>query len=147
MKLGQKLIFLFRFSLKFRWNMDHGPNTGKNERIKILRPGSWSFATWDQYPGLIDKSFLQSKYDYCSTLFFHFSNKSNSDRLDKSFAKSIRKYLNIKIDGFDLTQQYNHLKEFKILPLKLRYFQNFVFFTFKGKWVWIPVMAFSILYG
>ena len=62
-----------------------------------------------------------------STLFFHFSNKSKSDRLDKSFAKSIRKYLNIKIDGFDLTQQYNHLKEFKILPLKLRYFQNLSF--------------------
>ena len=54
----------------------------------------------------------------------------SENKLDKSFAKSIRKYLNIKIDGFDLTQQYNHLKEFKILPLKLRYFQNFVFFTF-----------------
>ena len=30
----------------------------------------------------------------------------------------------------DITQQYNHLKDFKILPLKLRYFQNMVFFIF-----------------
>ena len=30
----------------------------------------------------------------------------------------------------DVVNQYEHLKTFKLLPIRLRYFQNFVFFTF-----------------
>ena len=46
---------------------------------------------------ILFKLFIQSSFDYCSTLFFHFSNKSDSDRLEKSFSKAINKFLNIKL--------------------------------------------------
>ena len=45
---------------------------------------------------ILFKLFIQSSFDYCSTLFFHFSNKSDSDRLEKSFSKAINKFLNIQ---------------------------------------------------
>jgi len=76
------------------------------------------------------KLFIISKYDYCSTLFFHFNDKRNEDRLEKNFAKAVKSYLNIKIRSMDLEEQYQHLKSFRLLPLKLRFFQNLVFFIF-----------------
>jgi hypothetical protein len=75
------------------------------------------------------KLFIISKYDYCSTLFFHFNDKRNEDRLEKNFAKAVKSYLNIKIRSMDLEQQYQHLKSFRLLPLKLRFFQNLVFLS------------------
>jgi hypothetical protein len=76
------------------------------------------------------KLFIISKYDYCSTLFFHFNNKRNEDRLEKNFATAVKSYLNIKIRSMDLEEQYQHLKSFRLLPLKLRFCQNLVFFIF-----------------
>ena len=97
-------------------------------KLSVLKKSSYLFDL--KFRIILFKLFLQSKYDYCSTLFFHFSNKRGNDRLDKSFAKSIKKYLNINIYDMDLTNQFNHLRDFKLLPLRLRFFQNFVFFTF-----------------
>ncbi len=36
----------------------------------------------------------------------------------------------MKITGLSLNDQFEHLKTFRLLPLKLRFFQNFVFFVF-----------------
>ena len=52
---------------------------------------------------ILFKLFIQSSYDYCSTLFFHFSDKTDSDRLDKSFIKAVNKFLNIKL--YEITKK------------------------------------------
>jgi hypothetical protein len=75
-------------------------------------------------------SFIISKFDYCSTLFFHFQDAVNEQRLDKNFSKSLKSYLNIKLHNLNISEQYDHLKSFRLMPLRLRFFQNFVFFLF-----------------
>ena len=70
------------------------------------------------------KLFIISKFDSCSTLFY-FNNFSNAlRRLERNFAKALKSYLNIKIRDLNLSEQYLHLKTFRLLPLKLRFFQN-----------------------
>ena len=44
------------------------------------------------------KLFIISKYDYCSTLFFHFNDIQNENRLEKNFCKALKSYLNLKIN-------------------------------------------------
>jgi hypothetical protein len=76
------------------------------------------------------KLFTISKYDYCSTLFFHFNDTQNENRLEKNFCKAIKSYLNVKITSLTLNEHFEHLKTFSLLPFKLRFFQNFVFSVF-----------------
>ena len=64
------------------------------------------------------------------TGFFYFNDVQNENRLDRNFCKAVKSYLNVKIIGLNLTEQFEHLKAFRLLPLKLRFFQNFVFFVF-----------------
>jgi len=76
------------------------------------------------------KLFILSKYAYCSSLFFHFTDKTNQSRLEKNSCKSLKSYLNVKTKGLTLEEQFVKLKSFNLLPLKLRLFQNWVFFNF-----------------
>jgi hypothetical protein len=94
----------------------------------VLKKSSYLFDL--KFRIILFKLFIQSKYAYCSTIFFHFTRKQNYTRLESSFAKSLNKYLRINIAQMDVVNQYEHLKTFKLLPIRLRYFQNFVFFTF-----------------
>jgi hypothetical protein len=96
--------------------------------FSVLKKSSYLFDI--NFKITLFKLFIISKYDYCSTLFFHFNDKRNEDRLEKNFAKAVKSYLNIKIRSMDLEEQYQHLKSFRLLPLKLRFFQNLVFFIF-----------------
>ena len=43
------------------------------------------------------KLFILPSYDYCSTLFYHLNNQTDSNRLVKSFSKNIFKFLKIKL--------------------------------------------------
>ena len=97
-------------------------------KLSVLKKSSYLFDL--KFRIILFKLFIQSKYDYCSTIFFHFTRKQNYTRLESSFAKSLNKYLRINIAQMDVVNQYEHLKTFKLLPIRLRYFQNFVFFTF-----------------
>jgi hypothetical protein len=99
-----------------------------NWKVSVLKKSSYLFDI--NFKITLFKLFIISKYDYCSTLFFHFNDKRNEDRLEKNFAKAVKSYLNIKIRSMDLEEQYQHLKSFRLLPLKLRFFQNLVFFIF-----------------
>ncbi len=38
---------------------------------------------------ILFKLFIIPSYDYCSTLFFHFTKQTDSNRLVKSFSKNI----------------------------------------------------------
>ena len=81
-----------------------------------------------------------TSYDYCSTLFFHNTNKNDGDRLDKSFSKSVNKFLKVQLYSIirtgnkvnhyvlDLISQNKKLEIIHLLPLKLRYFYHFIKF-------------------
>ena len=71
-----------------------------------------------------------SKYDYCSSLFIHFSDSGNHERLDKNFVKAIKAYLKINIFNLSIDEQLSVLNSYTLLPLKHRFFKNFVFFVF-----------------
>ena len=99
-----------------------------NWKISVLKKSSYLFNI--NFRITLFKLFIISKYDYCSTLFFHFQDALNEQRLDKNFSKSLKSYLNIKLSNLNISEQYNHLKTFRLMPLRLRFFQNFVFFLF-----------------
>ncbi len=99
-----------------------------NWKISVLKKSSYLFNL--NFRITLFKLFIISKYDYCSTLFFYFNDVQNENRLDRNFSKAVKSYLNVKIIGLNLTEQFEHLKAFRLLPLKLRFFQNFVFFVF-----------------
>jgi hypothetical protein len=77
------------------------------------------------------KLFVQPHFDYCSTVIIHLSNQGDRDRLNKCFAKSIKRLLNINIFSMTLDEQHKCLVKFNILPLCFRYFFNFCAFLFK----------------
>jgi hypothetical protein len=79
---------------------------------------------------ILFKLFIISKYDYCSSLFIHFSDNINSERLENNYAKALRSYLKIKIKNLNIEEQYKTLKHYKLLPLNIRLFQNLVYFIF-----------------
>ena len=97
-------------------------------KLNVLKKSSYLFDL--EFRIILFKLFVQSKYDYCSTILFDFSRKYNATCLEKSFNKGLKRYLNINLNGMELIQQYEYLKQFKLLPLKLRFFQNFLFFAF-----------------
>jgi hypothetical protein len=66
-----------------------------------------------------NQKFIISKFDYCSTLFFHFQDAVNEQRLDKNFSKSLKSYLNIKLHNLNILEQNDHLKSFRLMPLRL----------------------------
>ena len=99
-----------------------------NWKISVLKKSSYLFDI--KFRITLFKLFIISKYDYCSSLFFHFSDYINNERLDKNYAKSLKSYLNIKISNLDMDEQFNCLKDFNLLPLRLRFFQNLTFFIF-----------------
>ena len=99
-----------------------------NWKVSVLRKSSYLFDI--KFRIILFKLFIMSKYDYCSSLFIHFTNGDNNERLDKNFAKAIKSYLKINIYNLTIEQQLMVLKDYTLLPLKLRFFKNFVFFVF-----------------
>jgi hypothetical protein len=99
-----------------------------NWKISVLKKSSYLFNL--NFRITLFKLFIISKFDYCSTLFFHFQDALNEQRLDKNFSKALKSYLNIKLYNLNISELYVHLKSFRLMPLRLRFFQNFVFFIF-----------------
>jgi len=99
-----------------------------NWKISVFKRSSYLFNT--NFRITLFKLFIISKFDYCSTLFFHFQDASNEKCLDKNLSKALKSYLNIKLYNLNISEQYDHLKSFRLMPLRLRFFQNLVFFIF-----------------
>ena len=97
-------------------------------KLGVLKKSAYLFDI--RFRIILFKLFLQSRFDYCSSIFFHFTDSRCSDRLDKCFAKSLKVFLKINIKGLDIKQQFNHLASYRLLPLKVRFYQNLTFFTF-----------------
>ena len=77
----------------------------------------------------------------CSTLFFgNIKNNQLSERLDKCFIRSLKKYLKIKLfiqigkkyQIMDVYEQAKILSKFKILPRLLRCFYHFIHFVYRN---------------
>jgi len=87
------------------------------------------------------KPFILPSYDYCSTLFFHFTSQTDSQRLVKTFSKNIFKFLKIQLFTvnvnvknkscnyvMDIDKQVKLLNDITIMPLKLGFLRNFIRF-------------------
>jgi hypothetical protein len=83
-----------------------------------------------EFKEILIKLFILPSYDYCSTLFYHFNNQTDSKRLIKPFSKNIFKFLKIKLFTvnnnaknincnyeMDLSKQVNFLNSINILPI------------------------------
>jgi hypothetical protein len=90
---------------------------------------------------ILFKLFILPSYDYCSTLFLHFTSQTDSQRLIKSFSKNIFKFLKIQLFTvnvnvknkscnyvMDIDKQVKLLNDINIMPLKLRFLRNFIRF-------------------
>jgi hypothetical protein len=99
-----------------------------NSKTHLLSKSLYLFT--DQFKPTLFKLFIQSQFDYCSTLLIHHSNKSNKDRFSTCFCKSIKRILNINIFTNNCEDQYHKLHKFKILPLSFRHFFRFCTFLF-----------------
>jgi hypothetical protein len=101
-----------------------------NSKTFLLRKSLFLFT--DKFKPILFKIFIQPHFDYCSTLTIYFSNKSHLDRINKCFSKSIKRILKLK-KGFttsSLSEQYEILKPFNILPFFYRQFFNYCTFLF-----------------
>jgi len=97
-----------------------------------------------QFKTILFKLFIQSQFYYCSTLLFHLNNKSDQEKLETLFSKSLNKFLNIKLyksctflkNGktknknlkLNLADQIKVLESFELFPIKLRFFYHFLSF-------------------
>jgi hypothetical protein len=99
-----------------------------NSKAYLLNKSLYLFT--ENFKPTLFKVFIQSQFDYCSSLIIHRSDKSHVKRLNTCFAKSIHRILKIKIHSLDLSLQFHMLQRFKIVPLELRHFSRFCIFLF-----------------
>ena len=74
--------------------------------------------------------FIQSRLEYCSSLFIHLSDKNDANIIEKCFNNSINKILGIKLHYKTIKEQLIILKPYNIIPLKLRHFDRFCIYLF-----------------
>ena len=101
-----------------------------NSKVAVINRRAYLFSK--PFLTTLFKLFIQSHFDYCSTLFTFTTNKSDLNFLHSTFNKSIKKLFKINIRNLDSTAQYNILKNnlHNILPLSFRLFYRFCLFTF-----------------
>jgi hypothetical protein len=77
------------------------------------------------------KLFIQTHFDYCSSLYLHMQNTTDRIMLEKTFIKSIHRLLGIDINGFDFKEQFAALKNYNIFPIIYRQLFHFCSFIHK----------------
>ena len=111
-----------------------------NLKSHLLKRSLYLFT--ESFKPTLFKLFIQSHFDYCSTLYIHFSNKNHIIKLEKCFTKAILIIIKVKLAKLTLFEQYTALNNtkknkinFNILPLKHRFFFHlctFIFNIFKN---------------
>ena len=94
----------------------------------LLKKCSYLFS--QDFNATLFKVFIQSRFDYCSSLFFHFPNKVDAERVERCFNRSVKALLKITLSNLPLLEQQNMLAKLRILPIKLRSFCHFLTFLF-----------------
>ena len=110
-----------------------------SNKIRTLNRCAFLFEA--EFKIILFKLFILPSYDYCSTLFFHFTSQIDSQRLVKSFSENIFKFLKIQLFTvnvnvknkscnyvMDIDKQVKLLNDINIMPLKLRFLRNFIRF-------------------
>jgi hypothetical protein len=101
-------------------------------KTRVLMKSAFLFEM--KFKVILFKLFIQLSLDYSSTLFIHFSNQLDQNRLEKSFSRSIHRLLKVNLSEWDprissfvemdIETQMKTLSVHNILPLKLRYSKN-----------------------
>ena len=81
----------------------------------------------EKFRATLFKLFLQSHFDYCSTLFASV-NVGSLSILKKCFKKSIKHLLCLKLNGLEDINHYSILKKFNILPFSFRLLKRYCSF-------------------
>jgi hypothetical protein len=113
--------------------LSFGPQTAAlvnkvNNKTALLKKSLFLFTP--HFRPILYKIFIQSLFDYCSTLTTHLTNKAYEKRLDLCYSRSIFTLLKIKIKNISLEEQYEALIKINILPLRLRRFFRLCTFIF-----------------
>ena len=99
--LGVTIDHMLKFDL-------HSSNLCKQINAKTFLLSKSIFLFTEKFRSTLFKLFIQSHFDYCSSLFLHLSNL-DSNKLERCFAKSIRRLLDINLDNLDLDEQFKLL--------------------------------------
>jgi hypothetical protein len=78
---------------------------------------------------ILFKLFIQSHFDYCSTVYSHLTNISTC-RINRCFRRTVYKLLKIDIKNMSIDEQLSGLSKYNILPLPLRLIYRFNTFLF-----------------
>ena len=100
-----------------------------NKKTYILNKNIRIFSI--NFRPILFKLFIQSLFDYCSTIFLHLNKKGDINKLEKCFNKSIYRILKIKISNLDIQTQYKELSKYRILPLFYRKFSYYICFLYR----------------
>ena len=102
-----------------------------NAKTKQLQSSAHLFTM--HFRTILFKSFIQSKFDYCSTVFINHAYHNQHSGLITCFNSSVKRLLKVNLGLEQLSQQIVLLKPFNILPLQLRFLIRFSTFIFKLK--------------
>ena len=76
------------------------------------------------------KTFILPHFDYCFSLFIYM-NSTQIDKLIRSFNTCIYRLFSINLKNLNTIEQVTVLEQYKIMPLKLRYFYRICLFSYK----------------
>ncbi len=115
--------------LKFSSQISHLCNK-VNKKTYLLNKNIRIFSI--NFRPILYKLFIQSLFDYCSTILLHLG-KTDKKRVEKCFFKSIHRILKVKISHLEnkLKEQLKELKNYKILPVFYRQFSYYVCFLYR----------------
>ena len=92
-----------------------------NSKSHLLRRNSYLFPL--SFRITLVKLFILSRFNYCSSLFFHEASTVDKTSLNICYSRSIKKMIGINISTLNVDQQTSVLKEFSLLPLEINYFK------------------------
>ena len=87
-----------------------------NCKSHLLKKSLYLFT--ENFKPILFKLFIQSHFDYCSTLYIYFSNKNHILHLEKCFTKSIYLIIGVKLAKLTLEDQYAELNDDKKKQIK-----------------------------
>ena len=121
--LGVTIDHLLKFDV-------HTTNVCKkiNSKSYLLSKSIYLFT--DKLRPIIFNLFLLSHFDYCGSLFIHLNMKSDEVKLERCFAKAVKRILGVNISNLRNDVQLGLLSRFNILPLGYRRFIQFCSFLY-----------------
>ena len=98
-----------------------------NGKTRQLQKSAFMFGC--NFKTTLFKSFILSKFDYCSTVFINNIFFYTDSKLVRCFNSSLKRLLNIEISFVTPSFQLSMLKKIHLLPLKLRLIVRFATFV------------------